>query len=388
MRFLVGADYPRTPDSGAAGTVFQSIQGLRGIGCDVDEFWRADLGRRIQHGNLHYALELPRAMRRVVANRCAKKSYDAVMISQPHAFLAAQYVKAQHPQTLFLNRSHGWEGEVTRVMKRLDERNPPVGSALRRWMQQRVQVRLARHQDRVVEFSDGLVVGCTPTARFLQERYSLSADRIGVIPEGTVETVLTDDLPPPNPSRWRKILYVGQFTRIKAPEQVAAILNAVLAHRREASAGWVCDAAHHDAVRRLLDPDVQERVTLYPWMSQEALKAVIDQYGFFLFPSWYEGFGKAPIEAMARELVVLATRTGWPADGIRHGQNGFLFDPGEAGLLAAQLEILLEDLPLARKIGRQARRDVLGLTWTRHARQLVAFTGRLRTLPTIASVQA
>ncbi len=376
MKFLVGADYPRTPDSGAAGTVFQSIRALRGIGCEVDEFWRVDLGRRIGHGNLHYVLELPRAMRDLVAARCAAKTYDVVMISQPHAYLAAEYIRRHHPGTLFLNRSHGWEGEVDEVMKRLDARDPLPASPFRRWLQRRMQTQLAKHQDRIVEFADGLIVGCSSTAHFLQWRYALSSDRIGVIPEGTVESVLAADLPPPDPGRWKKILYVGQYTRIKAPEQVAAILNDVLVRRPGTSAGWICDAAHHETVRLRLDPAVQDRVTLHPWMSQAELKAVIDQYGFFLFPSWYEGFGKAPLEAMARGLVVLATRTGWPADGIRHGENGFLFEPGEAAAMGTQLETLLDDPAWARRIGAQARRDVLEITWTNHARQLVAFAER------------
>jgi len=380
MRFLVGADYPANPDSGAAGTVFHSIRGLREIGCEVDEFSRVELGRRIQHGNLHYWLELPRAMRRVVAEHCADTSYDVVMLSQPHAFLAAQYIRETQPRTLFLNRSHGWEGAVNEVINRLDERDPLPVSPLRRWLQKQMQIQLLKHQDRVVDLSDGMVVGSILISQFLNQRYGTSAERIAVIPHGIHKGYLADDLPPPNPSRWKKILYVGQYTRIKAPEQVAQIMNTVLAHRPETSAGWVCAEAHHAAVRHLLDPAVQERVTLYPWMPQAELKAVIDEYGFFIFPSWYEGFGKAPIEAMSRQLVVLASRVGGPVDYIHYGENGFLFEPGDSQGMASQLEALLDTPPLAQKISQQARRDVLGFTWKTHARQLVDFVERLRTL--------
>lgn len=378
MKFLVGADYPRSPDAGAAGTVFQCIRALREIGCEVDEFWRADLGRRIRHGNLHYWLELPRAMRRVVADRCARKTYDVVLVSQPHAYLAAQYVHRHHPQTLFLSRSHGWEGEVTEVMQRLDERQPQPASVLRRGMRRFLQKRLARHQDRTINTADGLVLGTTSTARYLQQRYAIAPDRLGVIPEGIAPAFVQQELPPPDGSRWKKILYVGQFTRIKAPEQVACILNTVLGRRKEMSAGWICAAEHHEAVRSLLEPEIQARVTLHPWMSQQDLLAVLDEYGFFLFPSWYEGFGKASVEAMARGLVLLASPTGWAADGIRPGENGFLFEPDQPERYAAQVEMLLDDLELAQRIGDQARRDVLGFTWEAHAQQLVAFANRLR----------
>lgn len=378
MRFLVGADYSSDPNSGAGGTVFHSIQALREIGCEVDAFWRADLGRRIQHGNLHYWLELPRAFRRVVADRCAKKDYDVVLLSQPHAYLAGQYVRRHHPQTLFLNRSHGWEGAVDELMDRLTAANPRPVSPFRNWLHHQMRNRLARHQDRVVEVSDGMVVGSALIARFLKERYAYPMEKIGVIPHGIYGGYLTADLPPARADRWKKILYVGQYTLIKAPEQVARVLNAVLSRRTDFCAGWVCDRTHHEEVRRLLDPRVQARVALYPWMGQDDLKAVFDDYGLFLFPSWYEGCAKAPIEAMSRGLAVVSSRIGGPADRIRHGLNGFLFDPGAAEAMAAQLEILLDDPALAQRIGLQARHDVMDITWTNYARQLVAFADKLR----------
>lgn len=379
MKFLVGADYPRDPDSGAGGTVYHSIQGLREIGCEVDEIWSDDLGRRLRHGNLHYWLELPRAFRRAVAARCARREYDVVLLSQPHAYAAGRYLQRTCPRTLFLNRSHGWEGAVDEVLRRLAARGLAPVPALRGWLQRRMRARLARHQDRVVASADGMVVGSALIARFLKERYAYPADRIGIIPHGIQADYLARELPPPDPARGKKILYVGQFTVIKGPEQVAQVLNAVLGRRPEAAAGWVCAAVHHEAVRRLLEAGVRDRVQLYPWMDQNRLMAVYDEYGLFLFPSWYEGCAKAPVEAMSRGLAVVASRVGGPADRIRHGRNGFLFEPGAAAAMATQLEVLLNDPALAEEIGHQARRDVRDITWTNHARQLVAFAERLRT---------
>lgn len=380
MRFLVGADYPPVPNSGAAGTVFQSIRGLREIGCEVDEIWRDDLGRRIRHGNLHYWLELPRAFRRAVAERCARKDYDVVLLSQPHAWLAGQYLHRHHPRTLFLNRSHGWEGAAEEVMEQLTARTggAPEVSAPRRWLRRQMRARLARSQDRVVEQADGLVVGSALIADFLMERYGCPAGKIGIVPHGVHAGYLAAEPPPDRPERWRKILYVGQFTPIKGPEQVARVLNETLGRRPEASAGWVCDAVHHEAVRGLLAPEIRGRTTIYPWMDPDELQSVFDEHGLFLFPSWYEGCAKAPIEAMSRGLAVVSSRIGGPADRIRPGANGFLFAPGETAGMARQLEELLDDPDAARRIGRQARADVLGLTWANHARQVVAFAERLR----------
>ena len=45
MKILVGADVPPDPNSGAAGTVYQTNAALRELGHDVDEIWANDIGR-------------------------------------------------------------------------------------------------------------------------------------------------------------------------------------------------------------------------------------------------------------------------------------------------------------------------------------------------------
>ncbi len=388
MRFLVGADFLADPHSGAGGTVFHCTQAMREIGCEVDEFWSVDLGRRLRHGNLHYALELPRAMRRIVAGKCARKTYDVVLLSQPHAYLAGAYLHDQSPHTLFLNRSHGWEGAAEDVLERLQVRDGAGVSLSRAWLRRRMRARLTRHQDRVVEQADGIVAGSALIAQYLLDRYAYPLERVGVIPHGIPADYLSGDLPPSRPERWKKILYVGQFTPIKGPDQVARILNETLRRRPDILAGWVCDAAHHGEVHSLLEAPVRDRVVLYPWMGQDELKAVLDEYGLFLFPSWYEGCAKAPVEAMSRGLAVVSSRIGGPADRIRHGLNGFLFEPGESGAMGAQLEDLLDHPATAERIGRQARQDVMDITWTNHARQLVSFAERLLSEKRRGSVRA
>jgi len=371
MKLLIGAAYARDPNSGAGGTVYHSIQALRTIGCDVDEFWQVDLGRCIRHGNLYYALELPRAFRRVVADRCAKATYDAVVLSQPHAYLAGRYIRRYVPETLFLNRSHGWEGAVDVLMAKWAAEQPGDVSPPVRWLRKNMRRRLANHQDWVVAEADGMVVGSKLIAGFIQRRYALANERIAVIPHGIYEPYLTTSMPQRQTDRWSKILYVGQFSRIKAPEQVAAILNQVLTRSSPSTGGWVCDQRHHESVRALLNENVRDRVTLYPWMNQDALMGVLDDYGCFLLPSWYEGCAKAPIEAMSRGLVVVATRVGGPADHIRHGENGFLFECGDTAGMSACLRNVMDDPSGAQRIGDAARASVQSVTWRNYALELV-----------------
>lgn len=364
------------PDSGAAGTVYHTSQALRRLGHDVDEIWKGDLGRRIRHGNLHYLLELPIAYRNEVAKRCRHSAYDAVMLSQPHAYLAGKYLQRHHPNVVFLNRSHGWEGQVDRIMEALSievAEARPVRKAARRAMQHL----LFRHQSEVIKWADGIVVGSSPVARYIAETHGYPMERLAILPHGMPGEFLS---PPPlaeDSARWRKLLYVGQYTPIKAPDIVAAVFNAVLSVEPRSEAGWVCDTAHHERARSMLSPGVRDRVIMYPWVSQCELPALYDAYGIFIFPSHYEGFGKAPFEAMARGMAIVSSRVGGMADLIQSGRNGYAVEPGDAAEMARLAISLLAAPGEALKLGRNARETAASLTWENTASGIVELTRRL-----------
>ena len=83
------ADTPANPDSGAAGTEYQTMLALRRLGHEVDAIWGTDLPRRVAHGNLHCLLELPFAYRHRLLKRLWTTTYDIVHVNQPHGYLAA-----------------------------------------------------------------------------------------------------------------------------------------------------------------------------------------------------------------------------------------------------------------------------------------------------------
>ena len=65
------------------------------------------------------------------------------------------------------------------------------------------------------------------------------------------------------------------------------------------------------------------------WCDQSDLLRVYDEHGIFLFPSFFEGFGKAFLEAMSRGLVVVASNNGGMKDVIKDGESGFLAKTGD-----------------------------------------------------------
>ncbi len=74
-----------------------------------------------------------------------------------------------------------------------------------------------------------------------------------------------------------------------------------------------------------------------------------------LLPSQLESFGLAALEAMACEVVPVATRVGGVPEVIDHGETGFLEEVGDVEAMAADAIEILSDESRLRAMGKEAR---------------------------------
>lgn len=118
-----------------------------------------------------------------------------------------------------------------------------------------------------------------------------------------------------------------------------------------------------EQVRRLgLEADVR----MPGWLSGpevEGLWAVAD---VFVFPSLYEGFGLPVLEAMSRGVPVACSNASSLPEVA--GDAALLFDPLDAGAIAAALTRLLEDPGEAARLREAGLRRVPEFSWERTAR--------------------
>ena len=99
---------------------------------------------------------------------------------------------------------------------------------------------------------------------------------------------------------------------------------------------------------------IDDQVELLPFsnnIQEHYLSASI-----FAMPSTYEGFGLVLVEAETCGLPVVsyACPCG-PKDIIRHGEDGFLVNPGDKKAFAQHLRQLIESEELRQAMGRAAR---------------------------------
>jgi glycosyltransferase involved in cell wall biosynthesis len=236
---------------------------------------------------------------------------------------------------------------------------------------------LARHGRAIAREADGHIVSSSPDARFLHERLGVPEERIAVIAQAAPDSYLRHAAPPMTPQRLRNILHVAQFAFFKAPMVTIAAINSLARRGADFRFTWVCDRNDHARIRSMLTAPANEKTTLLAWMGQEELRAVYDDHGIFLFPSFFEGFGKAFLEAMSRGLCVVASDAGGMHDLIDQGRNGILVPPGEATDLAEAAQSVAADVSGAAAMSEAAARTAREYTWERVAAETAAFYARL-----------
>ncbi len=79
----------------------------------------------------------------------------------------------------------------------------------------------------------------------------------------------------------------------------------------------------------------------------------------FLFPSWYEGWGLAVIEAMACGVPVVATPVGCVPLLIENGKSGYIIEHDDAAAVAQHIRFLYENCASRLAMGAFAREAVL-----------------------------
>jgi glycosyltransferase involved in cell wall biosynthesis len=79
-------------------------------------------------------------------------------------------------------------------------------------------------------------------------------------------------------------------------------------------------------------------------------------FDIFVLPSLNEGMGRVLVEAMAVGLPIVASRVGGIPDLVKHGENGLLVPPANAGALERAISDLLSDKLRRKHMGETGKK--------------------------------
>ncbi len=162
------------------------------------------------------------------------------------------------------------------------------------------------------------------------------------------------------------LVFLGRLTHQKGPEVLIEALRRMPAP---------------PPLRVIGDGDLRPRleaearglpVTFVGRVPEQRVAAEIAGARALVFPSRWEGFPNAVLEAMERGLPVVASDVGAVRTLVRDGETGALVPPDDPAALAGAIERLLADEPARREMARRARDTARGYGWEEHLNRLEA----------------
>jgi glycosyltransferase involved in cell wall biosynthesis len=174
-------------------------------------------------------------------------------------------------------------------------------------------------------------------------------ERVALIPHGVGGTFFA---PPRQVAAVRQLLFVGQWIPIKGIRYLVDAVDALMA--RHPGLALVCAGTGKDAetVLAAFPPSIRDRVSVYPRVDHVELAALYRAADAFVFPSLFEGFSRAVVEAMAGGLPIVATPIA--ADVLRDGDNALIVPRRDAAAVVTAVERLIADPALATRLGAAA----------------------------------
>ena len=365
------------PDSGAGGTVWQSAKALRELGHRVDVVGGNELERRISHNKLHYAIELPRRILRVVQKRMAAERYDALIISQPYGYLTGQFLRGMKNAPLYLHRSHGHELARAEVSRLNPEAEQNVPSGWRRIVAAILSARMHRQARLALKYADGTVVASSFDHDYLVKNEGGNPRSIRLIPHAPVECYRTTPVRKFTHDRHQRLLYVGNVSPIKGEDLLFRTGRDILTCNPTATLTIITSGRDHDKIRLEFGKRVAGQLLLSEWMPQEQLLEIYDKHGVLLITSFYEGASKVLYEGMTRGLCVVSTAVGAAYDTLISGHNGWLVTPGDTVGFTATCDAVLRDFEGSQRVVGHALKTVMPYSWQRNAQEIVDFIREL-----------
>ncbi len=211
-------------------------------------------------------------------------------------------------------------------------------------------------------FADGIVVNCEAMRRHLQTDHSVPGHKIRLCHNGINTAEFR-----PGPRLRPAILdgagpVIGTVAVLRREKGIPVLLEAFAAAvaRRPGCRLVIVgsgpeEGALRDAARGL---GIERAVRFEPAAANVA--EWLHVFDMFVLPSLNEALSNSLMEAMACGCAVIASNVGGNPELVTDGQNGLLFDCGDAAGLAGKLLALIDNPELRTSLAAAASRSIAG----------------------------
>lgn len=385
LRVLLIIHHRLDPDLGAPGATLLLGAALQALGCQVECVGFDEVLPKISEHGVGSAVRFPWRVARYLAQNAHR--FDVIDGSTGDTWVWAARGRpgGRRPHVL-ITRSHGIEHLMDRQLRaaareigpKLSWKYPIYHGGLRLW-----------EVKRSLTAADHCVLLNGGDRDFVRDVLGVPGERLSVIPVGIADyffgiepfaTVPPGSEAAPAPLR---LVFVGSWIARKGTATLAAALARLLEARESGGAGssgrppfrltLLGTGVGSNAVLAELPPSVRAQVdTITPRFKNTDLPGLLAGHDVLLFPSLFEGFSRALIEAMACGLTPIATPVGGAPSVIVPGQNGFLVPVSDPAALAGAIQRLNDDRTVLAAMRRAAWQSAQQYRWETVARQTLS----------------
>jgi glycosyltransferase involved in cell wall biosynthesis len=360
-RILVLSHHGRSVAGGATLADAALADALAEPGNEVDLLFFEDVLSARVRGTWRLLL-FPWAAARAFLRRHATARYDVVESTAGDAWLITLLLRLfPGPRPLLSIRTHGLEHRRAELdAARRQREGRPIGFITRlfhfRWRLWEVT--------RDLRTADAVFLLNREDRDYAVTELGIDAARIHTLSNGLPTYLMSMGGGDDNPERLFRLLFLGVWSPVKGADLLPAIVSRAFADDPRWRLTCAGVQTTPEKVLAAFDPAHRSRVEVIPRYGHRDLPEILRRHGVFLLPSPAEGCSLALLEAMAGGLVPVTTRTGYAADLIAPGRNGFLAEPGDVEGPAAALRELAADPERASRIGLSARAAMADHSWT------------------------
>ena len=169
--------------------------------------------------------------------------------------------------------------------------------------------------------------------------------------------------------------YILSVGSIQPRKNLARLVRAYASLRGECSADKLpklvlvgkCAWLYDETLRALDETNVKDAVVLTGYVPETDLPALYSGALCFVYPSYFEGFGLPPLEAMkCGTPVIVGNRTSLPEV---VGDAALSVDPFDIDAIAAAIKKLVNDSTLRKELSVKGQRRAKEFSWRETARQ-------------------
>ena len=241
-----------------------------------------------------------------------------------------------------------------------------------RWAYHRVIHRVTRRAKKIIAVSEH-------TKKDLIETLKVPEDKIEVVYNG-VSAKFGGVEPLPRPELFKSLglsrpyfLYTGVWRDHK---NLVGLIRAFAAFNEKTGQQYelVITGPHNPTYQEVPDTvralGVEASVHLVGLVSEATIYALYLNALAYVFPSFYEGFGLPPLEAMQCGTPVLASNVSAIPEICGEG-NALYFDPHRIDDIQAKLDLFIKDPPLRQRLIDRGKERVKFFSWSRMAAQVL-----------------